>query len=133
MIPVSIVQSTARAANSEGLEYKRGMKKETTLTIVLAIFIFDLHYTCGDEHIPLLEEFSTPVKNKRGESKEVMVTSIGGSEYPCNQLATPLGGDENKKQRTKRLNCNRVRKKRTLAANLPEEAQAALRHSRKLP
>ena len=110
------------------------MKKETTLTIVLAIFIiFDKHYTCGDEHIPLLEEFSTPVKNKRGESKEVMVTSVGGSEYPCNQLATPLGGDENKKERTKRLNCNRVRKKRTLAANLPEEAQAALRHSRKLP
>ena len=107
------------------------MKKETTLTIVLAIFIFDLNYTCGDEHIPLLEEFSTPVKNKRGESKEVMVTSTGGSEYPCNQLATPLGGDENKKERTKRLNCNRVRKKRTLAANLPEEAQAALRHARK--
>ena len=96
-------------------KYKRGMKKETTLTIVLAIFIFDLHYTCGDEHIPLLEVFSTLVKNKRGECKEVMATSIGGSEYSCNQLATPLGGDENKKERTKRLNCNRVRKKRTLA------------------
>ena len=77
-----------------------------------------------------MEEFSTPVKDKRGESKEVMITSTGGSEYLCNQLLTPLGGDENQKEKTKRLNGNAVRKKRTIKANrkrkTSEEDKAAL-------